>query len=128
MKINGVERRINREEALCLHREMWEDMRKELGDNPTPRQRFEFKCTWLDVRGYSGVECACFLCEYAGFNGAIMKCNKCPIDWTTLASDKNDELLGTCCASYYTGTPAMPIHKFAPISEILALPERSEQT
>ena len=128
MKVDGVERSITREGALLLHREMWEDMQKELGDNPMPGQRIEFKHRWLCNRGYSEVESSCFLCEYAGFDGTTTKCNKCPIDWTTLAHGKNGKLLGTCCASYYVGQFATPIHKFAPISEILALPERSEQT
>lgn len=128
MKVDGVERSITREGALRLHREMWTDMQRKLGDNPPPIYRFEFKHTWVITHGYSEVECFCFLCEYAGYNGSTIKCNKCPIDWTTLASDKNDKFIGTCCASRYADTLRTPIHKFAPISEILALPERSEQT
>ena len=127
MRLNGIDKVITREEALRLHREMWTDMQKELGDNPTPTQRIEFKHKWLNARGYSEVECSCFLCEYARHDCAE-NCNKCPIDWTTLATyGKDDRFLGTCRASCYDGVfAAKPIHRFAPISEILALPERSE--
>lgn len=129
MKIDGIERSLTREQTLLLHREMWEDMQNELGDDPTPTRRVEFKHRWLNARGYSDVECSCFLCEYARYDGDTEKCDMCPIDWTALASDENDpSSIGTCLASRYSGTPAKPIYRFATISEILALPERGEQT
>lgn len=129
MRVDGVERRMTREEALLLHREMWEDMQKELGDDPPPSQRTEFKHRWLDARGYSDVICSCFLCEYVNFDGSKETCDMCPIDWTALASDENDtNVIGTCLASRYSSLDETPIYRFATISEILALPERSEQT
>ena len=126
MRLNGVYKTITREEALRLHREMWTDMQKELGDNPTPKQRFAFKKVWLDAHGYSDVNCFCFLCEYAGYDGVIGRCNKCPIDWSYLEfSNYFNKKSGTCTGKYVKNSKE-EIYLCATISEILALPERSE--
>ena len=106
---------LTRKEALKLHREMWTDMKTELGDNPSEEFRLKFKEDWC--RRYfpnDGVLSNCFLCEYIdGFNRRIhvdsyqiADCDMCPIVWPN----------GTCYSENY--------YYEAPISEILALPER----
>ena len=95
--------------AVALHRAMWTDMQTELGDNPTPNQRACFKATWINKYfPNENVVHNCFLCEYA-FTGDNHSCSACPIRWPK----------GHCTGynfSYCT----------APISDILALPEKGE--
>lgn len=38
--------KLTRKEALNLHRWMWMDIQKVLGDNPTPAKRVQFKEKW----------------------------------------------------------------------------------
>lgn len=97
---------LTREEALKYHRQMWGDMQKELGDNPTSYERIHFKEEWC-AKHFPGepIFNFCFLCEYVSNNS--VSC--CLIDWP----------YSTCVThSYYYN---------APISEILALPERKEK-
>jgi len=95
---------LSKEEALRLHREMWSDMQKELGDCPSGEKRIAFKKHWCESHGYN-VRYNCFLCEY-NYQVSIFSCrNNCPIKWPN----------GTC----YTGC----YYYLAPISEILALEE-----
>ena len=106
--------KLTRERALELHRQMWTDMQKELGDNPTGGDRVIYKAEWC-LKHFPNEHIAndCFLCEYA-YNNYISNCNRCPIRWTT---ENNDDAVTTYCCydNYYYNTP---------ISEILALPER----
>jgi hypothetical protein len=121
MKLNGVETNITREEALRLHREMWTDMQKELGDCPSELSRVEYKQKWCDEHGYI-VTSSCFLCEYAYSKSMIYNkdtCAYCPINWKPLSNDK----FNYCASDCRYGNE---IFLCAPISEILALPERSE--
>lgn len=37
---------LTRERALELHRQMWTDMRSDLGNNPTGGERVEYKIDW----------------------------------------------------------------------------------
>ena len=74
--------KLTLEEALRLHREMWGDMQRELGDCPKGYDRENFKINW---------------CEERFPEQSI------------------------CCSSY---KGYGEIYKNAPISEILALPER----
>lgn len=102
---------LSKEMALILHRMMWSDMQKELGDNPSPDMRNKFKTDWIH-RMFPGeyISNHCFLCEYAGTDG----CSKCPIDWGNVEISK---WFAHCVGNNtsYLSTP---------ISEILALPEK----
>ena len=101
--------KLTREEALKLHREMWTDMKTELGDNPSKEFRLKFKEDWCFRHFPDKKICSnCFLCEY--IDERKYDCDICPIVWPN----------ETCyCNSYYY---------YAPISEILALPERKVTT
>ena len=99
--------KLTREQALELHRRMWSDMQKELGDNPKEIDRIHFKKDWVCSHfPEERILDNCFLCEYTSFNE--LGCDSCPIKW------HNDY---DYCGIYYLN---------APISEILALPERDE--
>ena len=52
-------------EILCLHKWMWTDMQKELGNNPGPKERMEFKFDWC-YKHRVLIKHNCFLCEHAG--------------------------------------------------------------
>ena len=98
--------KLTREEALNLHQEMWTDMKAELGDNPPEGSRLKFKEDWC-FRHFPNEEiyCKCFLCEYV-MGKREGDCDICPIVWPN----------ETCHHNHY--------YYNAPISEILALPER----
>lgn len=102
---------LTREEALKLHRQMWSDMQKDLGDNPIGADRLEYKEKWCDEHfPTEHIELHCFLCEYVN----DISCIRCPIKWPNEPDDDN-----CYCAidRYYYS---------APISELLALPERED--
>lgn len=116
---------LTKEEALRLHREMWADMQAELGDKPGDLGRIEYKDRWLAIHGYEDVMAACFLCEYAKQvwrrnSGLpyVSKCQFCPIVWSPLSKYG----VSYCGDRYKDG--GHDIYLCAPISEILALPER----
>lgn len=97
--------KLNRTLAVALHRAMWTDMQIELGDNPTPNQRSEFKVAWiLKYFPNENVIHYCFLCEYAH------RCSACPIRWPG----------GHCARPDFS-------YISAPICDILALPEKDEK-
>ena len=104
---------LTRERALELHRQMWTDMQRDLGDTPNGGQRIDYKREWCITHFPSErIEHSCFLCEYDKSSGRD-DCKSCPIRWPY------EDDCGIMCACtnygyYYT----------APISEILALPER----
>lgn len=110
-------------------------MQEKLGDNPTPEERYKFKSDWCHEWSKNNdyrvdetvpVRSHCFLCEYTD-----SMCKKCPIDW----AQAEDILVSvppfiTDCTDFYIGSDedyASPYYKFAPISKILAIPERSEE-
>lgn len=113
---------LTREKALELHLQMWSDMQDEYGDNPDAEEREGFKIDWCK-RKFPGVHIRhnCFLCEFAE------RCKFCPIDWRKLKRDEADP--SKCCA-VYAGEILDPdnpeIYLAAPISEILAMPERED--
>lgn len=124
---------LTKEEVLKLHREMWGDMQKELGDNPSEPKRFTFKNDWVKKHGYvnewgvSDILDNCFLCEFAigkryEDNFRKMRCKYCPIDW----SDLTDPLSLNHGFCIDTDDSGYEVWQVAPISEILALPEREE--
>lgn len=100
--------KLTKEEALKYHRQMWTDMQAALGDNPRPLERYEFKWSWCESHfPDDDIAAHCFLCEYAEQNH--IKCNGgkgCLVKWPKTS----------CLDDYY--------YEFAPISAILALPER----
>lgn len=101
--------KLTREEALKLHRQMWTDMQTALGDNPRPLERAKFKRSWCESHFPDDLIYAhCFLCEYVKQNH--IKCNRgewCLVKWPH----------GGCLDETFD-------YETAPISEILALPER----
>lgn len=105
--------KLTREEALKLHRRMWTDMKRELGDNPTFEKRVEYKRQWCKKHFPNEyIINYCFLCKYAeniSFTGETM-CNYCPIKWD----------FGLCFEGYHWKKS----YRNMPISELLALPER----
>ena len=103
--------KLTREEALRLHRLMWTDMQKELGDKPSWTERVAFKKAWCKKHfPKEKIEESCFLCEY-GIQHSEYVCDHCPIRW-----DEHDDYdsCSTCGTNYLD----------SPISVILALPER----
>lgn len=116
---------FTREEALELHRQMWSDMQKELGDTPDRDARFKYKAEWIEKhfpRTY--IHLKCFLCHYTNTKfGAIYSLDKehpdscgryCPIKWPDGRCEDSDI--------------AENNWDYMPISEILALPEREVET
>lgn len=94
--------KLTRERALELHRQMWSDMQKTLGDDPVVWKRINFKDAWINEHFPNAVICNnCFLCEYV--ENENLGCRRCPIKWPY-----------GFCGTY---------HLTEPISEILALPE-----
>ena len=105
---------LTREQALKLHREMWGDMQKELGNRPSQEERTEFKISWCSAHfPTQNIDAHCFLCEYIAQNG--FDCNNCPIDWS-----KGRVGYPNTCLTWNSDSD----YRFAPISEILELPER----
>ena len=112
---------LTREKSLELHRKMWSDMQRELGDNPTIADRTIFKMNWCEKwceeNGFVEVKNNCFLCDYA------KTCKECPIDWSKAEDIVVDGEVASCTYSYkdvgfyYTS---------APIPLILAIPERED--
>ena len=103
---------LTRKRALELHRQMWSDMQKELGDNPKSADRERYKRKWCEKYFPNEyIDSNCFLCEYDRLkNGYINNCrNTCLIKWTN----------GGCSS----GDPEFRYYNM-PISKLLALPER----
>lgn len=104
--------KLTRERALELHRQMWIDMQRDLGDTPDGGQRVVYKMKWCDTHfPKEYIENHCFLCEY-NKSPECDDCKGCPIRWPY--EDDCTECYCTRYGYYYK----------APISEILALPER----
>lgn len=103
-----MDRKITKEAAIALHRQMWSDMKDALGNRPGSYARMEFKRRWCEINGYEDVCADCFLCEYVEQNKSTKGgCpSACPIDW------------GKGCMRGDVK------YSSSPISEILALPER----
>lgn len=114
---------LTRERALELHRQMWTDMQRECGDNPAWFVRNKFKHKWCEEHGFEDVDCNCFLCEYSSQNDLWCSGN-CPIDWSQLTNDPDHDY-STCTDTYKDDVYNALIYEAAPISAILALPERS---
>lgn len=127
------------DEAVSLHRQMWNDMLTTYGDTPHLYTRMDFKEEWLDKHGYSDVRQNCFLCEYVTqmqprYRKHRCFIDDCPIKWDSLCRDY-------LCRDDYQGCVSTIVairkgHEFEPIigpaygvaniSDILALPVREK--
>lgn len=119
-----MNRKLTREEAIDLHKEMWTDMQAELGDEPSYLERVTFKKKWVeDHFPNEHVNSNCFLCEYAqSIDGdPYTRCRACPIAWNSNSS------ISPCCNSRELALlhcDTVIDYRYSPISVILALPER----
>ena len=106
--------KLSEEMAVRLHRMMWGDMQRELGDNPNVEERENYKTRWIS-KHFPGamVHRCCFLCEFTQAPYASPhNCKNCPIKWP------ND-----IC---FIGADANINYISSPISKILELPARNE--
>lgn len=106
--------KMSEEMAVRLHRMMWSDMQRELGDCPDGTVRIDFKHEWVK-RNFPGESIAsdCWLCEYASSvenRSGGPYCMHCPIKWP----------------SWHCNTMDFSYAK-EPISEILAVPAKSDK-
>ena len=109
-----MKEKLTKEQALKFHRQMWSDMKKELGNNPSSKARQKFKEEWCKDNGFVDIAGDCFLCEYViQHNTDPFSCN-CLIDWKPLTG-------GSFCTRVGNGGYS---YKDAPINKILELPER----
>ena len=108
---------LTREQALELHRQMWGDMQKELGDNPPRRDRYYFKQQWCEEHfPNESILSDCFLCEYVRqISIMALRCYNCPIKWG------NDNAKFNC-----QGYGDNADYRYDSISKILTLPERKD--
>lgn len=115
---------LEKEEALLLHRKMWEDMRRDLGECPEAEDRIAYKGYWLKKNYGMGITHNCFLCEYVRNHN--VSCKECPIIWPNECERKTKAF---CCGM--VGADGLydesKSYLALPISEILALPVRSEK-
>lgn len=120
-----MNKKLTREEAIRLHRKMWQDMRAELGDDPCKSDRLAFKKKWVEEHfPNESVRSNCFLCEYARHTDVAritdVICYGCPIAW-------NSHYDPECAPGYFSfSDEGMVDYRYSPISVILALPERKE--
>lgn len=103
---------LTREKALELHRQMWTDMQRDLGDEPSHEQRHRYKADWCH-KHFPGdsITCNCFLCEYCNsvyYWWEYDNC-ECLIKWPEGRCED-----GSCEDDW----------RYMPISKLLALPER----
>lgn len=98
-----------KEYAVFLHRRMWMDMQRDLGDNPYPFERALYKIEWCKKHfPHKIIDNGCFLCEYT--RGKDDRCEEiCPIIWAG----------GDCMAN---GS----CYRTMPISKLLAQPMRKD--
>lgn len=110
---------LTREDAIRLHRWMWNDMRKALGDCPDEEARELYKEKWCSQHGFNDVKHNCFLCEYS-YRKSPHFCKHCPVKWPTCN--------GTCIDNVSDDESPLrgDYYQIAPIREIIALPERED--
>lgn len=122
---------LTREQALILHRQMWNDMKKAEAHAKAKHADFyfsrgRFKETWIAKNGYGNIANDCFLCEYAyeQYSKSVERkpiCNFCPIDWSSLTPNKDSIHYGTCG---YHNDSYLEIWQTEDIDKILLLPEK----
>ena len=129
MTCDSTELNLTREEALKLHRQMWTEMQEKLGDDAMADDREDFKREWCHEHFPDDyINNHCFLCEFVShYCCTKITCRMCPISWNSLSRKADED--STCCG-VYKGEVKDPynaeIYLAAPISEILALPERED--
>ena len=101
-------------EILCLHKWMWTDMLRDLGDSPRSHERTEYKGEWC-IEHDLDICCNCFLCECVVQNcrDYLRDCDICLVEWPMFGKNCS------CKNCYYTG-----FYLWADISEILKLPTK----
>lgn len=79
---------LTRERALELHRQMWSDMQRDLGDYPSRDERCDYKEDWIQAHFPNERVChSCFLCEYCANQQFPTREDfdydecVCPIEW-----------------------------------------------
>lgn len=104
---------LTRERALELHRKMWTNMQRDLGNDPSVLQREKYKRQFCEKYfPKQNIRDNCFLCEYVETIAPnFIDCKYCPIKW-----DYN------YC---FEGGGMKKSYRNIPISELLALPERN---
>lgn len=108
--------KLTREKALKYHNQMWSDMQEELGDNPTLRERFDYKDKWCEEHfPNERIINSCFLCEYTHCD-----CSKCPIKWP--GEGERTWMSARCESSLNDDNTWTDM----PISKMLNLPIREE--
>lgn len=100
---------MTKEYAVYLHRRMWMDMQRDLGDNPYPSERVDYKIKWCKKHfPHKIIDNGCFLCEYT--RDKDDRCEEiCPIVWAG----------GDCMAD---GS----CYRIMPISKLLTQPMRKD--
>ena len=109
---------LTRERALELHRQMWSDMQRDLGNHPSRDERWSYKEDWIHSHFPNEHVCnLCFLCEYCvnqqfstSSNFDYDKC-VCPIKWPRGRCEEGED------STWYN----------MPISKLLELPERGDE-
>lgn len=113
--------KLSEEMAVRLHRMMWSDMQRDLGNDPDEDYRLSYKRKWIEKHFGEDIKVAntCFLCDYAGqfseyepYCGSKVCSEHCPIQWPEYDCSRSP----SACGVHY---------RFSPISEILALPARN---
>lgn len=99
--------KLTKEQALSYHHQMWSDMQRDLGDCPSPSDRVKYKSQWCIEHSFNKLTFYCFLCEYVFRHYNNMACEHCPVVWPDQNCKRDSGWL------------------MMPISELLALPERS---
>lgn len=109
---NGDFKRLTREEAIELHRELWHRLAEEgsIYDVDTLYKLtyslnldyFDTKHRHIKEMGFKDIMCDCFLCDYAlselkdtGSNTKIDRCKYCPLRWpnkTCIASNYDEDM------------------------------------
>lgn len=112
--------KLTKEKALELHRQMWSDMQKDLGDYPNRNERWQYKEDWIQAHfPNERVYNLCFLCEYCANQQFSTRDEfdydfcKCPIKWPRERCEE-----GTLDESSWDTMP---------ISKLLELPERGDE-
>lgn len=77
---------LTREQAIELHRDMWNWMADQIICAKEPRHIYFLKKEYVDKHNFCNVCNNCFLCEYAGREGIANECigdfcEYCPIEW-----------------------------------------------
>ena len=77
---------LSKEEAIKLHRHMWQDMHD--AHIPTgTRSRNMYKDKWLEKHNMEAIHNNCFLCQYARQQWKVdgfvedSECSYCPLSW-----------------------------------------------